>query len=304
MLIGFVGDTHGRVFHAIAALATWQAVAGRELDLLIQVGDLGAYPDLDQVDSATNQYLAVDPAEADFSRLLRAEGRRAEALRHLREQFRGPVHFLRGNHEDFAWLRQLPIDEVSRTARVDPFDLFCFVPDGTVLQTDGTRIAFLGGAGEEGSDDARIDRSAWRALMDLEPGQVDVLVTHDAPYGISVGYRGRVQGSQMITDVAERLQPAYHVAGHLALNGPRSFGRTIFLCLNGLVESPLWRPEARGLEPGCLAVLDTAKASLSPVTDSWLAGFDTPLDFDSWLTRFRSRQAGAPKQRDVQQLHG
>lgn len=44
MLIGFVGDVHGRVFHAIAALATWQVRTGKRFDLLIQVGDLGAYP--------------------------------------------------------------------------------------------------------------------------------------------------------------------------------------------------------------------------------------------------------------------
>ncbi len=45
LLIGFIGDLHGRVFHALAPVATWQRRAGRRLDLVIQVGYLGAFPD-------------------------------------------------------------------------------------------------------------------------------------------------------------------------------------------------------------------------------------------------------------------
>src|SRR5438105_15602182 len=84
MLIGCVGDVHGRVYHALAALATWQVERSKTLDLLIQVGDLGAYPALHRADPAPHPYLAADPAEADFARMLRAGGPRAERLRRVR----------------------------------------------------------------------------------------------------------------------------------------------------------------------------------------------------------------------------
>ncbi len=289
MLIGFVGDVHGRVFHALAALATWQAVTGKRFDLLVQVGDMGAYPEPARMDAATLRYLQADPAEADFSRLLRADGQRAEHLRRLREHFAGPIHFIRGNHEDFAWLQQLPVDVTTGTARVDPFDLLRYVPDGTTLRFDDLPIAFLGGEETDAADAGAIDPGAYRALMDRGAGTIDVLVTHDAPYGLSVGYHGQTQGSRLITRLVEHVEPRFHVAGHYHLNGPRAYGRTTFLCLSDLVASPLWHPESRGLQVGCLAVLDTETAALRPVMDPWLSDFDTPFDFDVWVDAFTSR---------------
>lgn len=290
MIIGFLGDVHGRVFHALAAVATWQVVTGRRFDLLIQVGDMGAFPQQDRMDPATLRYLAADPSEADFSRLLEPDNTRADALRHIRRQFAGPIYFIRGNHEDFAWLDQLTVDPSSKTARADPFDLFHYVLDGTVLNFGHLQIAFLGGAEEAGAGPAGIDEAAHRSLMQLAPGTIDVLVTHQGPYGLGVGYHGDVQGSNLMTGLVERLQPAFHIGGHRhQLDGPLVFGRTTYLGLAGLVASALWQPDARGLHPGCLAVLDSATSSLQPVTDPWLAAFDTPFDFDAWFEAFTSR---------------
>ena len=282
MLIGFLGDVHGRVFDAIAALATWQERTDKRFDLLVQVGDLGAFPDPTRTDAATSRYLEADPAEADFSRLLRADGGLARGLRRATKQFAGPIHFLRGNQEDFVWLAQLPVDPATRTAPVDPFDLFRYVPDETVLEFDRVTLAFLGGV-EEHSDARAIDRTSYQSLMDLGPGTVDVLVTHQGPYGSSMGFRGDVHGSHLMTRLVEHLRPAFHVAGHAhQLSGPTTIAHTTYLGLDGLVPSARWHPEEKGLKSGCLGVLDTETASLQPVTDSWLGEFETPIDFDAW----------------------
>lgn len=177
MLIGFVGDVHGRVFHMIVAVAMWQRMAETQLDLIIQVGDLGAYPDVSRMDAATRAYLATDPSEADFERLLHARGQQAERLVRLRQMFTYPIHFVRGNHEDVTWLRSLSIDSVSGTARVDPF--VRYTPDGTVLRFQDVLIAFLGG--EDASGDTSIDPEAYQTLVEMGMGKIDVLVTHDAP---------------------------------------------------------------------------------------------------------------------------
>ena len=48
MIIGFIGDVHGLVYHALALTATWQAKTGKRFDHLIQLGDMAASPDPDR----------------------------------------------------------------------------------------------------------------------------------------------------------------------------------------------------------------------------------------------------------------
>ena len=288
MLIGFVGDVHGLVYHAIALVATWQRKTGKKLDMVVQVGDMGAYPTLDSLDEPTRLHAAIDPAQADFSRLLQATDLRAERLRTVRGDMASPIHFLRGNHEDFEYLNSLSHDESGRTARVDDFDLFRYVPDGVVLHASGLKIAFLGGIETEEPAPRSIDAGAYQRLMALGPGGFDVLATHDPPYGIGVGYRGQVSGSRLVTDLIEHTQPALHISGHVHhLNGPRSYGRTWSWSLDCLIASVRWHPEESGFRMGCLAVLDTDTWFLQPITDSWLREFDTRgFDFDSWYESF------------------
>ncbi|MEZ4866472.1 MAG: metallophosphoesterase [Caldilineaceae bacterium] len=285
MQIGIIGDIHGRVFHALAAVTIWQLTTGKPFDLLLHVGDLGAFPDPTQLDAATKRYLDADPAETDFSRMLQSQGERAAILSDLRQHFATPIYFPRGNHEDFVWLNQLPVDPASQTAQVDPFDFFRYVPDGTVLEFDSVTLAFLGGV-QERTDAAAIDCEAHQSLLQLAPNAVDIMVTHQGPYGSSVSRRGDIYGSPLITELIEHLRPTFHVAGHAhVLSGPQLYGQTTYLGLDCLVASPIWQPEARGLQAGCLAVIDTDKGELWPVTDEWLAAFDTPFDLEKWCRR-------------------
>src|SRR5262249_46931222 len=105
-------------------------------------------------------------------------------------------------------------------------------------------------------------------------------------YGISVGYYGQVQGSRLITALEERLHPSVHVTGYYGLTGPLARGRTTLLCLNHLVASPLWHPDVRGLQVGCLASLDTVSGDLAAVDAPWLATLDRSFDFDAWAVAY------------------
>ena len=287
MLIGFVGDLHGRVLHALALIVTWQKQNGRRFDMLIQVGDMGAFRDMSSLEQTANRHFALDPSQRDFVRLICADDGLAESLARLRRCLAGPVHFIRGNHEDFDWLERLPRDSGSGTSGVDRFGLMRYVPDGTVMTFGGLRIAFLGGI-EEREDAAGIDCGAYEALLALESGSIDVLVTHQGPHGSSAGFRGDIHGSQMISQLIERIRPSFHMAGHAhVLSGPTRFGQTTYLGLDCVVASPLYHPEAQGLQPGCLAVLDTDHGRLEPVTGDWLAEFETPFDFNRWYEKLR-----------------
>ncbi len=286
--MGFVGDLHGRVLHALALIVTWQKRNGRRFDLLIQVGDMGAFPDMSNLERTANRHFATDPSQRDFVRLMQADAGLAEALSSLGRFIGTPVHFIRGNHEDFEWLEDLPRDPVSGTATVDRFGLLRYVPDGTLMTFGGLRIAFLGGVGER-NDAAGIDRGTYEALLAREPGSIDVLVTHQGPYGSSTGFSGDIHGSQMISQLIERIRPSYHVAGHAhVLSGPTRYGQTTYLGLDGIVAPTLYHPDARGFQPGSLGVLDTCHGKLEPVADDWLAEFKTPFDFRDWFDGFRA----------------
>ena len=290
MIIGFIGDVHGKVFNAIAVAAMWQAVKGKRFDLLIQLGDLGAYPDPDRLDEAGKRYFELDPSQMDFQHLLQAQGRRAELLRKIRDYFASPIYFLRGNHEDFEYLNQLAADHATPSGPVNPFDLYRYVPDGTVMEFGDTRIAFLGGIETKTPDARSFDGQAYEALNDMGDDAFDILVTHDPPYGISVGFQGNLQGSRMVTELIEQTQPTFHLSAHLHhLNGPRSYGRTTSLSLSGLDASARWAPHDINYQPGCLATLDTETSILTPVTEEWLTTSRVKkFDPDTWFENFTS----------------
>jgi Icc-related predicted phosphoesterase len=262
MRIAFVGDIHGRVLHLIALLLELQR-KGHAIDRVIQVGDLGAYRDHAHLDPAAQRFARDNPAELDFLRLLAPDEGLALMLRHARAQLGAPVLFLRGNHEDHAWLADRLRECGARQAPMDRFDLFHFVADGSVLELGGVRLAVLGGAAEDPL--GPIDAAAYEALRALEPGSIDVLVTHDGPHGVAVGYHGNTQGSRRLSALVAHLQPRFHVGGHYhILNGPHRHGATLYLGLSCLVHSARKDPSQR-IQPGAVAIFDSASGTLTPL---------------------------------------
>src|SRR5207245_1213206 len=104
---------------------------------------------------------------------------------------------------------------------VDPFDLFHYVPDGSLLDVGGVCLAFCGGACDEGYPDPLPQWPIGRHGVRAEPvarllradARVDVLVTHDTHYGYGRGYNGDVQGSRRVALLRECLEPRWHVSG-------------------------------------------------------------------------------------------
>ncbi|TAK22126.1 MAG: hypothetical protein EPO26_12645 [Chloroflexota bacterium] len=273
MLVGVLGDLHGRAFLGLLVALEWQRRNGRRFDLIVQVGDLGK-PEPDPNDP----HVRLDPAEADLGRLLGASGRRAENLRRASTLLPVPISFVRGNHDDPAWLESLASD-----GPADPFGIFEYVRDGTTRTVADLNVGFLGGVEEE-TGPAGLDLAALDRIATLGPGTVDLLVTHQGPYGTSTGFRGEIHGSPTISRLVEQLEPRWLVAGHAhTLHGPRAFGRTMYLGVDCIVCSPRWFPDVTTLQPGCLGVLDTASGSFLPVLDPWLSALDRRVDFDAYL---------------------
>lgn len=288
MLIAFVGDIHGRVFHTLAVLSEWQLRTNRKLDLVIQVGDLGAYPNPSE-QLRNEKYVRQDPAELDFSRYLTAEGRVEASIRYIREKHVNRIYFIRGNHEDFDWLRSKSEQAEQGIVGIDPFDLYYYATDGTTMNENNVTIAFLGGIQTAAQQPKSIDRAAYEKLIQIPPGEIQLLITHDAPYGIGTNFRGETQGSTLISELIETIRPQYVIAGHYHhRNGPKTFGATTYLGLNVLVDLRN-DGELRTIQPGSIAVLDTETNHIQVVTDDWLSSFDKDFDFVAYTEQLIKR---------------
>lgn len=70
-----------------------------------------------------------------------------------------------------------------------------------------------------------------RAKWDLIPADVDVLVTHGAPYGIGdETYMGEKIGCRDLLEAVEGISPKYHIFGHIHEGyGRRVIGETTYI---------------------------------------------------------------------------
>ncbi|MGW4566558.1 metallophosphoesterase family protein [Streptomyces sp. NPDC004561] len=291
MKIAFIGDVHGRVLHALGAVMLLQAKR-RRLDAVIQVGDLGAYPSADRFDEPSRRFHEDNPAQGDFFRLLDPSPRVEAGVRAALAQL-APILFLSGNHEDHEWLASLHERYRADVVPVDPCGAFHHVVCGHVQEVAGERVAFLGLIEAVGKMD--FDQAAYSRLLATEPGSVDVLVTHDGPYGMSRSRRGEVQGSEKLSRLIEHLQPRLHVGGHYHHeNGPRYYGRTASHALAQLVDPKRdrWQPEPvnpeQRITAGSIGLLDTETYAFEYIHDAWLAdihGDDLDLTWVAAMTK-------------------
>lgn len=272
MKVAFFGDVHGCVLHALGAAVMLQIRRAIQLDAMIQVGDLGAYPAPERWDVAGHRFEANNPAQGDFFRLLDPSPHLSEAVRLALGQVPAFL-FVSGNHEDHHWLATLHHTDAVVTS-VDPLGAYHHVACGNIIEVAGQRTAFLGRIESDGMD---LDPDAYAQLLAAEPGSVDVLVTHDGPYGMSQ-WRGTIQGSAKLSRLIEHLQPRLHVSGHYHnQNGPRHYGPTVSYALAQLVRPKTDRRTSEPINPqqqitaGSIGLLDTDTYDFEYIHDPWLA---------------------------------
>jgi Icc-related predicted phosphoesterase len=288
MKIAFIGDIHGRIFHAIATILTWQIVNNQKFDMIIQVGDFGAYPKPDG-SMLSNKFVLEDPTELDFSKYINADLELQNDLRYIREHLICPIHFIKGNHEDFQWLNLIS-ENGTKIAAIDKVDLIRYIPDGTVKDFQGVRLAFLGGIETSEQELRSIDYKAYNKLLENKPGDIDILVTHDSPYGTGISFTGEVQGSRKITELVKSIQPKYLIAGHYHhMIGPLELEKTKYIGLNILI-APMKKDKSGCVQQGSLAVLDTTKGVIEFVKDDWLTNINKSLKFSSFIQKIKVRR--------------
>ncbi len=203
---------------------------GERIDLILQAGDLGAFPDHDRLDRATRKWGERDPSELAFRADFMARDAQVEALL---SETTCPLIFVRGNHEDHAWLDALEqrAPPADAAFAVDVYArIFCLKTGYLhIFTTPDARLHTLG-IGRIGSPQPQqrpiylqpYESERLRGLGDL---RVDVLLSHDAPPGlmasepdatVGAGRTHRIDtgGLPEVGAALDRYHPAYHFFGH------------------------------------------------------------------------------------------
>ncbi|HHO52205.1 MAG TPA: hypothetical protein ENK18_15350 [Deltaproteobacteria bacterium] len=272
------GDVHGRVALMIALARRWQQETDQLLDGILQVGDMGAFPDPRRLDGATARHARHDPDELGFCDLL-SPTELGESL--LADDETPPIAFCRGDHEDHEFLSQFR----SPTA-LDPWNKLWFIPDGQRMHWRGPGGSLVVGA--FGGAPPRVARHRghgtrrrpaaprWSLGPEFSDDEVDLAFPCNTPLDVLLTHAGPAHpalphGSSALARLARRLRPAVHVFGHhhQAL-GPIE-GRDGLLV--GLEHLDLLRDGS--LRPGAWGVLHLAPGHarferIDPPEHAWL----------------------------------
>jgi hypothetical protein len=209
------GDLHGRVLPAFKLAQAWSREHGVALAGLLQVGDLGYFPDTGGFDKATKRYASRDSLETG-ARLIAEPSEEADAV-FAGEPDPGVLWFTAGNHEDYETLKGLErhAGRAVSSFVVDAYDRVRCIRDGHVADLPGgLRVGALWGiddraprARERIPPRAKISRGGTTRLS---CASFDVLLTHESPRDAILGG----SGSEEIGWVVKNARPKFAFFGH------------------------------------------------------------------------------------------
>jgi hypothetical protein len=209
------GDLHGRILPAFRLALAWQREHGERVDALLQVGDLGFFPDPTRLDKATRRHAEKDPLELGAQKVF-DRSREADALFGEPDLPEG-LWFTVGNHEDFDALEMLQHDAgcTPEDFPVDYYRRVRCIRDGRVVSLPGgLRVGALWGI-DDRAPNARhgVPRPACirpRSAAALAAASFDVLLTHESPRDAVFSDAG----SEDITLILHLAWPAFAFFGH------------------------------------------------------------------------------------------
>jgi hypothetical protein len=270
------GDLHGRVLPAFRLAIAWGREHGVQAAGLLQVGDLGYFPDLSRLDPPTVRFASEDPLELGVQ-LVTEPSPEADAVLLDEEQPPRCLWFTAGNHEDFEALAALEQSSWPEGASfpVDVYRRLWCIRDGAVATLPGgLRVGALWGIDTEAPRARReIPRGAGlrpRSVSRLAGAAFEVLLTHESPRdAVRTG-----AGSEAIGELIRAAQPAFAFFGHYGRRGGailEEFGRTQLFHLGGLEL----RRQGGSAEPGSVGALtwDGRAGSFAYLEEAWLRTF-------------------------------
>lgn len=267
------GDLHGRILPAFRLASAWARETGVPVSDVLQVGDLGFFPDPARLDRATVRHAKDDPLELGAIDITdpnpSADGVFADP------HAPPALWFTAGNHEDFAELDRLSGGTRDADFGADAYGRVRGIKDGRILEVGGLRVGAVWGVDGVGRNARRnlpprgfiAPRAVDRLLADRP---FDVLLSHDGPAdAVRSGY-----GSELLSHLIELAQPRFAFFGHYGGEGHRTpdIGATAVYHMAGF---ELRHGKGGAAEPGSVG-------ELTPTADGWRFEY-LPAD---WLGRF------------------
>ena len=216
--LALFADIHGKFLLPFKLAHRYQQTTGKSIDLIVQCGDMGAFPDKGRMDKATLRHAARDRDELGFmDDFVHAKPPIAQFLERLNLN----MLCVRGNHEDHEFLNELERQSVQAAFPIDAYQRVWVLKTGEpfVLQKDGESLEILG-IGRIGDRKQRphgefiqeYERQTLRRFVKdclKNKHDPDVLITHDQPADSQSGY-----GAEEIANVLDQLAFTYHFYGH------------------------------------------------------------------------------------------
>ena len=248
MAIAVFGDLHGRLRLMLQLARLWQREHALKLDGILICGDLGFFPRLDRLDSATRRHAQRDPEELGFGRFfaLPSPTETDEFITPWLAEVNCPIHWCNGNHEDFDELDRL----VGELVAADCFGRFLYQRNGSVRALGKFQVAALGGAPEHERPKEPRAYVDPKAVRKLHKERFDVLLAHGSPKGI--GGESEDWGSTLLRNLILDVKPRYCFYGHHRTpNPPVMLGDCQCCWLNDVAFESPYGP----LEHGCMGIL-------------------------------------------------
>jgi hypothetical protein len=270
------GDLHGRILPAFRLAMRWEREHGARLDGLLQVGDLGYFPDIARLDKATARQAADDPLELGTC-LVVEPNREADEVFHGECGPPPTLWFTAGNHEDFAALAERERGGERRGASfaVDAYGFVRCLRDGRVETLPGpVRVAALWGIDDQAPNTRRKTPERGRiresSITALAGSAFDVLISHDGPRDAVLAGSGS-EGLDVLIDLA---RPAFAFFGHY---GSR-YGRVVAMTGETQVYQLAgfeMRRDGSCAEAGSVGLLtrEAGSGTFEYLDGSWLRGF-------------------------------
>ncbi len=274
MNILLFSDLHGRILLAFKLVQRFQKERGINIDLILQCGDLGIFPDTNRLDKATIKHAKNDPSELGFSQyFVKKKPKVQKVLQDINTQ----MICVRGNHEDHPYLDQLEQKSPTERFTVDCYQKISICKTGELLQiSNNTSNLNIVGIGRIGKRDPNREDQAIH-IQDYERVKlqklmrsktpIDILITHDSAVDfVTLGY-----GMDEIREFLDSKKPHYHFFGHTGT--PCAIQTDTNGATTSVKIAELEFKAEHNLPYGCMMYLnyqDKEKPILEVVEDEWL----------------------------------
>ena len=253
MIIAVFSDVHGKILPCFKLCERWEKENDEKIDLILQTGDLGIFPNPERLDSATKRHARNDEEELGFYYNFYQKQKRAE---NVLKKLGCNLVFVRGNHEDHDFLDSLEVEHEGVIFPVDVYNRIFCLKSGLVYTfrkgSEEIRILGIGRISERAKrkpDKKYIQEYERHRILSQKEG-FDILLTHDSAKDfVTKGF-----GAKEIRFVLEKFKPVYHFYGHTGEEfNVKHFGSTIVVKVSDLK----WEKSDTGsvLKKGCMAIM-------------------------------------------------